>query len=409
MNPIAPVNNTQSIRFADFIRIQSRNPVPNDGSGVYIYLGVTYTILYVGTTDFTAYGAASNTVGLSFVSTLENYIAGTGLVTLPITYAMTSAPYPISAVIDGALIDFTGLGFLVKAGDATRDIKSTANETTFVLTGVDTAMLSLILGAQIKGSQIEAWHGFFDSNGQFITNLLFSTFNKTDGKWYGYCGDYSNIIIDTYNDIPNTARIIRDNNSSCGASYAFGLLYSDSPTIWYQDGDTITVSCYAYTQTTGRNVYMTFGVDDANVTTVLLTNTRTRYSQTFTINPTGTGKRGFQCTVSAAPSGQTNIVYVDSPQSQFGELTSYSANNGLYKFFTGYINSYGITEEWAEELRQYVATISVAASSTQIILRNRIAGRYTNDASWQFFNSGDESMKRVAYVSTINFPFGKQS
>jgi hypothetical protein len=60
-----------------------------------------------------------------------------------------------------------------------------------------------------------------------------------------------------------------------------------------------------------------------------------------------------------------------------------------------------------EEIRQYVGTISVNASSVQIILQNRTAGRYTNNNAWQFFNSTDTSMNRIAYIQTINYAFGK--
>jgi hypothetical protein len=60
-----------------------------------------------------------------------------------------------------------------------------------------------------------------------------------------------------------------------------------------------------------------------------------------------------------------------------------------------------------EQTRSYVGTITIAASSIQLILQNRIAGRYTNNNSWQFFNSGDTSMNRVNFIETINYQFGK--
>lgn len=149
---------------------------------------------------------------------------------------------------------FDALGSLVKINDVARDIKSTANETTITLVGLDTSLLGWVLGQQVKGSLIEMWHGFFDTNGALIT--------------------------------------------------------------------------------TG-----------------------------------GTG--------------------------------------GLYKFFTGYISSFSISEQWMEEAREYVGTITVSASSIQIILQNRTAGRYTNNNAWQFFNPGDTSMNRVAFIETINYAFGK--
>jgi hypothetical protein len=60
-----------------------------------------------------------------------------------------------------------------------------------------------------------------------------------------------------------------------------------------------------------------------------------------------------------------------------------------------------------EEARQYVGVISISASSVQIILQNRNAGRYTNDNAWKFFNSNDTSMLRVPFIQTIIYPFGK--
>jgi len=195
MNVIAPVDNTNNIRYADFVRVTT----PSD------------------------------------------------------VYLFTTAPAPITVPAVDAN-PFAGVGQLVQVGNAARDIKSTANETTFTLVGIDTAMLGWVLGQEVKGSKIEAWHGFFDVNGALIT--------------------------------------------------------------------------------TG-----------------------------------GTG--------------------------------------GLYKFFTGYINSFSISEQWLEEARMFVGLISVSASSIQLILKNRIAGRYTNDNSWQFFNPGDTSMNRVAFITTINYQFGK--
>lgn len=197
MNIITPVDNTNNIRYADFVRI---------------------------TNDTDTY-----------------------------RFATTPTALTVSAV---DALPFTGLGQLVNVGSAQRDIKSTANETTITLVGIDTSMLALVLGSQIKGASIEMWHGFFDTNNQLIT--------------------------------------------------------------------------------TG-----------------------------------GTG--------------------------------------GLYKFFTGFINSFSISEQWNEELRSYTGVITVSSSSIQLILQNRVAGRYTNNNSWQFYNSTDSSMQRVNYISTVNYLFGKNA
>jgi len=168
-------------------------------------------------------------------------------------FATTASALTISAVDSQP---FSALGILMKVGDTQRDIKSTANETVFTMVGIDTAMLGWVLGNQIKGSQIEAWKGFFNTNGELIT--------------------------------------------------------------------------------TG-----------------------------------GTG--------------------------------------GLYQFFNGYVNSFSIQETWMEEVRQFVGTISVAASSIQIILKNRTAGRFTNNNNWQYFNPTDSSMDRVAFITNINYNFGKDA
>lgn len=195
MNVITPVDNTNNIRIADFVRLTTPD--------------ATYR------------------------------------------FATTASPLTVGAV-DAQ--PFQALGQLVKVGDAVKDIKSTANETTVTLVGIDQTMLGLVLGQNIKGSQLEMWHGFFDTNGALIT----------------------------------------------------------------------------------------------------------------------TGGSG-----------------------------------GLYQFFNGYVNSFAISEQWNEESRSFMGAITVSASSIQLILQNRTAGRFTNNNSWTFYNPTDTSMNRVSFVTTINYLFGK--
>lgn len=223
MNTIPPVQNTNNIRYANFVRLTT-------GSGTY-------------------------------------------------RFATTPTALTIPAV---DALPFTGLGQLVSVGSVQRDIKSTAAETTVTLVGIDTSMLALVLGADIKGSQIEMWHGFFDENNQLInsSNVAWSNASQNLVEWV----NSSNAIID-----------------------------------WSNSG----------------------------------------------------------------------------------------SQSGLYQFFNGYVNSFTIGEQWMEEARAYVGVITVSASSIQLILQNRVAGRYTNNNSWQFYNSGDNSMDRVNYISTINYYFGK--
>jgi hypothetical protein len=197
MNVIPPVDNTQSIRIADFVRV----------------------------------------------------VTGTDTYRFATTPSALTIPY-----IDDQ--PFDALGILLNIGDVQRDIKSTSNETTVTMTGIDTSMLGWVLGQNVKGAQIQMWHGFFDTNGALIT----------------------------------------------------------------------------------------------------------------------TGGVG-----------------------------------GLYQFFNGYINSFSISEQWMEEQKMYVGTITVSASSIQLVLQNRVAGRYTNDNSWQFFNPNDTSMNRVSVIENVNYMFGRQA
>ena len=194
-------------------------------------------------------------------------------------FATTPAPITVPSISD---TPFTALGQLVSVGNIQRDIKSTANETTITLVGVDTAMLGLVLNAKIKGSSIDLWHGFFDSNNELITSITV--------PWINSVG----------NQIPWT------------------------------------------------NTY-------------------------------------------------------------FSEInwTSAAAGTGVYKYFSGYVNSFSISEQWMEETRSYVGVVTISASSFQLILQNRTAGRYTNDNAWASVTPGDTSMNRVNYISTINYAFGK--
>lgn len=223
MNPIGPVDNTNVIRYADFFR----------------------------------------------------------LTTPDATYLFSTAPYAITIPSISAL-PFTALGQLIAVNSAQRDIKSTANETTVTMVGIDTAMLGLVLGSKIKGSQIELWHGFFNSDNVLITDSSVAWKNNS------------------------LATIDWSNNSSAIISWS-----------------------------------------------------------------------------------------------------NLSGNTGVYKYFNGYINSFSISEQWMEEARAFTGVVTISASSFQLILQNRTAGRYTSDNAWQASTPGDTSMDRVNFISTINYAFGK--
>lgn len=197
------------------------------------------------------------------------------------TYLFSTAPYPIT-VPAISLLPFTGLGQLVQVNAAQRDIKSTANETTVTLVGIDVSMLGIVLADKIKGSKIELWHGFF---------------------------------------------------------YSDNTLISATPHDW--------------------------------------------------INT----------------SAQT-IPWTNASAAQIAWTTAL-AGGGLYQYFNGYVNTFSISEAWMEEARAFTGVVTLSAASFQLVLQNRTAGRFTNDAAWQSFTAGDTAMNRVNFISTINYQFGK--
>jgi len=92
-------------------------------------------------------------------------------------YTFCNAPAPIT--VGG--ITFTNLGALLGVGDVQRDMKATSDDMTIQLTGIDPANVSLILSSDIKGSLVEVWRGFFDSNNQIITTPTTQFFKRYQG------------------------------------------------------------------------------------------------------------------------------------------------------------------------------------------------------------------------------------
>ena len=328
------------------------------------------------------------------------------------TYRFATTPTALTIPAVDAL-PFTGLGQLVSVGSVQRDIKSTAAETTVTLVGIDTSMLALVLGSDIKGSQIEMWHGFFDLNDQLINNLLLYSQTFLNAVWVK---QNSISVTDNYALAPNGT------NTATRLTFPTGTLarvYQDN-VISTTNATPVVLSFWAKSntgsnQTLGAFLRQTgFGTVYAQAF-ITATNNWTRYSITANI-PAGVSVMSlFYQSSLGSP---TNDVLVWGVQLQSGnlqitnEISSYvsttsEANSGLYQFFNGYINSFTIGEQWMEEARSYVGVITVSASSIQLILQNRVAGRYTNNNSWQFYNSGDNSMDRVNYISTINYYFGK--
>jgi len=92
-------------------------------------------------------------------------------------YTFCNAAAPIT--VGG--ITFANLGALLSVGDVQRDIKATSDDMTIQLTGIDPTNVSLILSNDIKGSLVEVWRGFFDSNNQIITTPTTQFFKRYQG------------------------------------------------------------------------------------------------------------------------------------------------------------------------------------------------------------------------------------
>jgi len=93
------------------------------------------------------------------------------------TYTFCNAA--ASVTVNG--ITFTNLGALLGVGDVQRDIKATSDDMSISLTGIDPVWVNVILGTYIKGSTVEVWRGFLDSNNQIITTPTQQFFKRYQG------------------------------------------------------------------------------------------------------------------------------------------------------------------------------------------------------------------------------------
>jgi hypothetical protein len=91
------------------------------------------------------------------------------------TFCNAAAPITVSG------ITFANLGALLSVGDVQRDIKATSDDMTISLTGIDPTNVGIILSNDIKGSLVEVWRGFFDSNNQIITTPTTQFFKRYQG------------------------------------------------------------------------------------------------------------------------------------------------------------------------------------------------------------------------------------
>jgi hypothetical protein len=73
------------------------------------------------------------------------------------------------------------MGSLLGIGQVERNIKSTSTDMMVSLTGINPANVALILSADIKGSTVEIWRGFLDSDNQIITTPTQQFFKRYQG------------------------------------------------------------------------------------------------------------------------------------------------------------------------------------------------------------------------------------
>jgi hypothetical protein len=139
-------------------------------------------------------------------------------------YTFSNAPAPIT--ING--ITFANLGALLNVGDVQRDIKATSDDMTIQLTGIDPTNVGIILGNEIKGSVVEIWRGFFDSNNQIITTPTQQFFKR-------YQGIINSVSINEDFDTPNRIRVATCSISCSSMRRVLDNRLSGiktSPTVW---------------------------------------------------------------------------------------------------------------------------------------------------------------------------------
>jgi len=146
---------SSSIRYAEFVEL-----ILTVYAGEFI-VGSTYTIFIVGTTDFTAIGASSNTVGVTFTATGVG--SGTGKAQQIFTFCNAAGPVTING------IRYAGYGTYLGVSEIQQDMKASSVDIKLSLSGLDINVVSLILASPVKGSTVKIWRGFLDASNQIET------------------------------------------------------------------------------------------------------------------------------------------------------------------------------------------------------------------------------------------------
>ena len=93
------------------------------------------------------------------------------------TYTFCNAAAPI--VFDG--VTWEGMGSFLGISEIQRDIKASSYDMRLMLTGIDPNNIGLILDSDLKGSTVEIWRGFLDTNNQIITTPSNQFFKRYQG------------------------------------------------------------------------------------------------------------------------------------------------------------------------------------------------------------------------------------
>jgi len=125
-----------------------------------------------------------------------NYAEFVRITTPERAYTFCNAGAPIT--VDG--IEFEDLRGLIGISEVVRNIKSNSADLKIVINGIDPEYVSLVLGNIIKGSKLEIWRGFLDTNNQIITTPAQQFFKR-------YTGIVNNVAIDESYNIMARQRI----------------------------------------------------------------------------------------------------------------------------------------------------------------------------------------------------------
>jgi hypothetical protein len=153
----AVAGNKPNIITADFIKLVIYNDV-NATLATSLTIGNSYQIYSVGTTDWTAVGAADNLPGTIFVATGTGSGDGTAYDVSRYTF---SSAYKFET-IEG--VEYSPMGGFLSIGIQQRDLRATSAQTSISLSGIGGDNIYLVLGTKVQGSIVNIIRGFYDEN-----------------------------------------------------------------------------------------------------------------------------------------------------------------------------------------------------------------------------------------------------